>query len=96
MVFYLYPLNPKQGINEEPYSTEPIVGLAISFPYIRDEEKIEYAVNEVFQRELYDYADALDLEELDPEEEEIGKISLVQKGLFSEETFKSLIENISR
>lgn len=89
----IYPLNPEQSINQEPYNTEPIIGLAISFPYIKDEEKVEYAVNEVFMKELYDYADALDLEELDPEEEEEGKTSLVQKTTFSEETFRNLIEN---
>ncbi|WP_435522740.1 hypothetical protein [Chryseobacterium indoltheticum] len=42
----------------------PLVGLAASFPWIENDEKIEYAVNQRFLDEL-DYVDELDEEELD-------------------------------
>lgn len=38
----------------------PIIGIAVSFPEIENDEKIEYAVNEQFSKE-YDYPDELDL-----------------------------------
>lgn len=40
-------------------SDVPIIGIAISFPEIENDEKIEYAVNEQFKRE-YEYPDELD------------------------------------
>lgn len=40
-------------------SDVPIIGIAISFPEIENDEKIEYAVNEQFRKE-YEYPDELD------------------------------------
>jgi len=40
----------------------PIIGIAVSFPEIENDEKIEYAVNEQFKKE-YEYPDELDLTE---------------------------------
>jgi hypothetical protein len=44
-------------------SDTPIIGIAISFPEIENDEKIEYAVNEQFRAEEYDYPDEFDLAE---------------------------------
>jgi len=40
-------------------SDTPIIGIAVSFPEIENDEKIEYAVNELFRKE-YEYPDELD------------------------------------
>lgn len=67
----IYPLNQNcQRIIDEttdPKTTErklisevPIIGIAISFPEIENDEKIEYAVNEQFRKE-YEYPEELDL-----------------------------------
>lgn len=69
-LFLIYPLNPIveqaiKGSKEKSVSTLsdfPIIGIAISFPEIEDDEKIEYAVNEQFNME-YDYPDELDKDE---------------------------------
>ena len=73
----LYPLNhncdrvidentkPKTTIKEL-ISDVPVIGIAISFPEIENDEKVEYAVNEQFQREN-DYDD-----ELDQQDETVG------------------------
>jgi len=66
----IYPLNHNcQRINDdktEPKKVErkiisevPVIGIAISFPEIENDEKIEYAVNEQFRKE-YEYPDELD------------------------------------
>lgn len=41
-------------------SDVPIIGVAVSFPEIENDEKIEYAVNEQFRKE-YEYPEELDL-----------------------------------
>jgi len=44
---------------KELISDVPIIGIAVSFPEIENDEKIEYAVNEQFRKE-YEYPDELD------------------------------------
>jgi hypothetical protein len=51
--------NPKTT-KIESISDVPIIGIAISFPEIENDEKIEYAVNEQFKKE-YEYPEELDL-----------------------------------
>jgi hypothetical protein len=69
----IYPLNPNcQRIIDdttEPKITErkvisdvPVIGIAVSFPEIENDEKIEYAVNEQFRKE-YEYPEELDKED---------------------------------
>jgi hypothetical protein len=69
----IYPLNPNcqhivdnttdpKTIERKLISNVPIIGIAVSFPEIENDEKIEYAVNEQFSKE-YDYPDELDLTE---------------------------------
>ncbi len=60
----IYLLNPKPEENKAAFSEIPLVGLAASFPWIENDEKIEYAVNQRFLEEL-DYVEELDEEELD-------------------------------
>lgn len=60
----IYFLNPQPDGEKKPLAQVPIVGLAVSFPWIKNDEKIEYAVNEQFLREL-NYTDDLDEDELD-------------------------------
>lgn len=71
----IYPLNhncqyiidskttPKT-LGRKSISHVPIVGIAISFPEIDNDEKVEYAVNEQFNKE-YDYPEELDLIEIE-------------------------------
>ncbi len=66
----IYPLNgncqyviddttsPKK-VERRRISDTPIIGIAISFPEIENDEKIEYAVNEQFRKE-YEYPEELD------------------------------------
>lgn len=64
----IYPLNhncvfkdPKtEEKTEKIISDVPVIGIALSFPDIVNDEKIEYAVNEQFKKE-FDYPDELDL-----------------------------------
>lgn len=64
---FIYPMNhnaerkdPVTGdIISRIISEKPIIGIAISFPEIENDEKIEYAVNEQFRKE-YEYPDKLD------------------------------------
>jgi hypothetical protein len=60
----IYPLNQNcyRSLIEktETISDVPVIGIAISFPEIENDEKIEYAVNEQFQKE-YEYPEELDL-----------------------------------
>jgi len=69
----IYPLNPNcqhiidnttipKTIERKLISDVPIIGIAVSFPEIENDEKIEYAVNEQFKKE-YDYPDELDITE---------------------------------
>ena len=44
---------------KELISDVPVIGIAVSFPEIENDEKIEYAVNEQFRKE-YEYPDELD------------------------------------
>ncbi len=89
----IYPLNPKPDKDKSAYSDVPVIGLAISFPEIINEEKILYAVNDIFQKELYDYPDEYDTEELEPEDTDENKMPSVRQDTFSKETFISFIEN---
>lgn len=56
-----YKLSKDGPLVREKISDCPIIGLAISFPQIENDTKIEYAVNEQFISE-YDYPDELDIE----------------------------------
>jgi hypothetical protein len=62
----IYPLNHncQHMIDERKesimISDVPIIGIAVSFPEIENDEKIEYAVNEQFQKE-YEYPEEFDL-----------------------------------
>lgn len=67
----MYPLDPEveysDGSNKQAKKTQtitnvPIVGFAISFPHIENDEKVEYAVNEQFISE-YDYDEIFDLDD---------------------------------
>jgi hypothetical protein len=90
----IYPLDPRPDrVNN--YSDVPIIGLAISFPYIENEEKVLYAANEIFQKEIYDYPEELDMEDLasENEDENEDKTGSIAGNNLSEETFLSLIEN---
>jgi len=90
----IYPLNPQPSLENPPYSKYPIIGLAISFPIIENEEKVLYAVNEVFQEQLYDYPEDLDMDELEPDEDDLDKHnSTRQISPLGEKTFRDLIEN---
>jgi hypothetical protein len=60
--FILDPLTKPKTIGRKLISKVPIIGIAISFPEIDNDEKIEYAVNEQFRKE-YDYPEELDLTE---------------------------------
>ena len=59
----IYPLNKtcyRSPLDKaEVISEVPVIGIAISFPEIGNDEKIEYAVNEQFRKE-YEYPDELD------------------------------------
>ena len=85
----IYPLNPSPKENSDPYSDVPIIGLALSFPYIKNDEKITYAVNDVFETNL-DYPKNLDLD--DYEEDEIGSFIHTDAKL-TEEGFIESIED---
>lgn len=60
----IYLLNPKPDANFSSVSDVPLVGLAVSFPWIERDIKIEYAVNEQFLKEL-NYPEELDEEDVD-------------------------------
>jgi hypothetical protein len=60
--FIIDPLAKPKLIGRKQISKVPIIGIAISFPEIDNDEKIEYAVNEQFRKE-YDYPEELDLNE---------------------------------
>lgn len=90
----IYPLNPKPSLKKPAYSTVPIIGLALSFPEIENEKKVPYAVNQVFQEQLYDYPEDLDMDDLEPDEEDNeNNNSNRQAAPLSEITFRNLIEN---
>ena len=73
----IYPLNNmyldgdarKQGeaVVRVKIADKPLIGIAISFPNIEDDEKVEFAVNEQFDKK-FDYDDELDNEEEDDNE----------------------------
>lgn len=68
----IYPLDPEVEYSEgsrgnqvkkkQTLANVPVVGFAISFPNIENDEKVEYAVNEQFISE-YDYDESLDNED---------------------------------
>jgi hypothetical protein len=64
----IYPLDPKveyngsQAKDTQILTNIPVVGFAISFPNIENDEKVEYAVNEQHNSE-YDYDESLDNED---------------------------------
>lgn len=60
----IYLLNPQPAEKKQALSDIPFVGLAVSFPWIENDIKIEYAVNEQFLKEL-NYPDELDEEEIE-------------------------------
>ena len=88
----IYPLNPKPIENRDPYSAVPIIGLAISFPYINGEEEVPYAVNKVFSDNL-NYPEELDIDDLEEEDGDEKKDTPSRKDPLSEETFISIIED---
>lgn len=70
----IYPLNPDckyivnsttkpKTLGRRKISDVPVIGIAVSFPEIENDEKIEYAVNEQFKKE-YEYPDEFDENEL--------------------------------
>ncbi len=61
----IYLLNPRPDEMKPALSDIPFVGLAVSFPWIKRDVKIEYAVNEQFLKEILDYPDELDDEEIE-------------------------------
>ena len=89
----IYLLNPKPRMEDSAYSDVPIIGLAISFPYMENEEKVLYAVNEVFQEQLYDYPEEMDMDDIDIDDDDFEKNNSSSKNSLSEKTFRSLIEN---
>lgn len=60
----IYLLDPQPREDKPPLSSWPIVGLAVSFPWMRNARPSEYAVNEQFLKDL-DYSDELDNQELE-------------------------------
>ena len=60
----VYLLDPQPKEDKVALSSVPIVGLAVSFPWMKNARPIEYAVNEQFLEEL-DYSDELDVQELE-------------------------------
>ena len=60
----IYFLDPQPKEDKAPLSSIPFVGLAVSFPSMKNARPIEYAVNEQFLKEL-DYSDELDNQELE-------------------------------
>ncbi|MDO9338930.1 MAG: Z1 domain-containing protein [Bacteroidales bacterium] len=72
-LLFIYPLNhnieTKDPTNTKKETTKiisekPIIGIAISFPEIENDEKIEYAVNQQFRSKDLDYSDELDQNDL--------------------------------
>ncbi|MEW7277872.1 Z1 domain-containing protein [Aquimarina sp. 2201CG1-2-11] len=88
----IYPLDPNPEKSESPFSNVPIIGLAISFPYINKDEKVVYAINEVFQKELYDYPDEYDTEDFIEDEADDSKNTGSIFRNLSNDTFIDLIE----
>jgi hypothetical protein len=89
----IFPLDPKPDKNNEPYSAVPIIGIAISFPYIKDDEKIEYAINKVFDDALFDYPEEFDTEDTyGDEEEETATPTIIRRTMLPNK-FLELIEN---
>ncbi|MDR2011118.1 MAG: Z1 domain-containing protein [Bacteroidales bacterium] len=60
----IYLLNPQPDESQPALSDIPFVGLAVSFPWIEKDVRIEYAVNEQFLKEL-NYPEELDEEDID-------------------------------
>lgn len=90
----IYPLNPRPNPGAERYSEVPIIGLALSFPDIKGDEKVLYAVNRIYE-DRFDYPEAYDREDIAEEEDE-SKVALTERNLLEEETFHALIENNHR
>ena len=71
-LLFIYPMNPKVETKETDntkvtskiISEKPIIGIAISFPELENDEKVEYAVNQQFKTKDLDYDDELDQNDL--------------------------------
>ena len=71
-LLFIYPLNHNvetkdpntKEVTSKIISEKPIIGIAISFPEIENDEKIEYAVNQQFKTKDLDYDDELDQNDL--------------------------------
>lgn len=55
----IYLLNPRPHPDSPPVSDTPVTGLALSFPWLENDKKIEYAVNQQFIQQL-NYPDEMD------------------------------------
>jgi hypothetical protein len=55
----IYLLNPSPDPDQPAVSDQPVVGLALSFPWLENDKKIEYAVNQQFVQQL-NYPDEMD------------------------------------
>jgi len=53
-------LSDSKTIFRKQISDVPVIGIAVSFPEIENDEKIEYAVNEQFRTNEWDYPDEFD------------------------------------
>lgn len=62
--FVINPTTVPKTLARNLISNVPIIGIAISFPEIENDEKIEYAVNEQFIKE-YEYPEEFDLNDSD-------------------------------
>lgn len=62
--FVSYNVNGDKSIIRKKIAEQPIIGIAISFPEIENDEKVEYAVNEQFIKE-FDYPEELDQTDLE-------------------------------
>ena len=93
----IYPLNPTPNENKNAVSQVPVIGLAISFPYIEKDDEVIYAVNDIFNQNQdlhdYDYPDEYDVEDLLDEnsEDKISDSDIRQRNMDSK-SFLELIE----
>jgi hypothetical protein len=93
----IYPLDPDPQGKGLSYSDVPIIGLAVSFPYIEKDDEVIYAVNDIFNQNQdrydYDYPDEYDIEDLLDEnsDDKISDSDIRQRNLDSK-SFLGLIE----
>ncbi|MFT6923339.1 MAG: hypothetical protein ACJA1C_002352 [Crocinitomicaceae bacterium] len=91
----IYPLDPNPEKSNAAFSDVPIIGIALSFPYIKKDKGVEYAINEVFQKKLYDYPEELDIEDLAEDEIDEHNIPSFDVRKLKEGAFLNLIESES-